>query len=253
MDSEQEPGKPLGAGTAAEDLTPGPSPTGEGSYAGGAAAAVSGELGMRGAPRARRRRKDARPDEILAAALEEFAEKGYAAARLDDVAQRAGVAKGTIYLYYSGKEELFKAVVRRTVMPRLDQIEAVALSYPGTVESFLRGPFLMLQQHLLQSDMRRLLRVFLAEGPLFPDLTAFYYHEVVSRGLRVLRTLIARGVERGELRETGLAELPQPLIAGMLVALLWEALLGRHAPLDTARLLETHVDVLLDGLKKRDG
>jgi len=201
-----------------------------------------------GHPR-RRRRKDARPDEILAAALEAFATSGYAATRLDDVARRAGVAKGTIYLYYAGKEQLFQAVVRRAVVPQLDHIERQAFAYPGPVEAFLRGPFLGLQHHLLQSDLRRLVRVMLTEGPLFPELTEFYYREVIARGLGVLRALIARGVERGEFRPTALAELPQPLIASAVLALLWESLFGHLHPLDTERLLETHVSLLLDGLR----
>lgn len=199
----------------------------------------------------RRRRKHERPDEILVAALDEFAEKGYAAARLDDVAKRAGVAKGTIYLYYAGKEALFQSVVRRAVVPQLDQFENAAASYSGSVEAFLRGPFLMLQKQLLLSDMRRLLRVFIAEGPLFPELTEFYYREVVSRGLGVMRAMIARGVERGELRETALDEFPQPLIAGALVGLIWESLFGRDHPLDIGRMLETHLTLMLDGLKAR--
>jgi AcrR family transcriptional regulator len=200
-------------------------------------------------PRQRRRRKDARPDEILAAAFEEFATRGYAATRLDDVARRAGVAKGTIYLYFAGKEQLFQAVVRRAVVPQLDRLERQALAESGPVEAFLRGPFIRLQLHLLQSDLRRLVRVLLTEGPLFPELTAFYYHEVIARGLAMLRALIARGVERGEFRATALGELPQPLLASTVLALLWESLFGHLHPLDTERLLETHISLLLDGLK----
>jgi AcrR family transcriptional regulator len=204
-----------------------------------------------GAARRRRRRKDERPEEILAAALEEFADKGYAATRLDDVARRAGVAKGTIYLYYEGKELLFQTVVRRAVAPQLDQLEHMVGSYPGSAESFLRGPFLTLQRNLVQSDIRRLLRVFLAEGTAFPELIEFYYREVVSRGMAVMRSLIERGVKAGEFRPSALSELPQPLIAGALVALLWESLFGREHPLDTERLLEIHIDLILDGLKAR--
>jgi len=197
----------------------------------------------------RRRRKDARPEEILVAALEEFAEKGYAATRLEDVARRAGVAKGTIYLYYEGKELLFQTVVRRAVAPQLDQLERRVQNYPGSAESFLRGPFLTLQRHLVQSDVRRLLRVFLAEGTAFPELTEFYYREVVSRGMAIMRSVIERGVINGEFRPSALSELPQPLIAGALVALIWESLFGRGHPLDTERMLETHIDLILDGLK----
>jgi AcrR family transcriptional regulator len=201
----------------------------------------------------RRRRKVDRPDEILAAALEEFAEKGYAATRLEDVARRACVAKGTIYLYYQGKEHLFQTVVRRTVSPRLDQLEQMAATYPGSAEAFMRGPFLALQRHLVQSDVRKLLRVFLAEGPLFPELTDFYYREVVARGMAIMRSLIVKGVANGEFRQTALSELPQPLVGGMLVAILWESLFGRQHPLDTERMLDTHISLLLDGLKARPG
>jgi hypothetical protein len=105
----------------------------------------------------------------------------------------------------------------------------------------------------VRSDVRRLLRVFLAEGPQFPELTEFYYHEVVSRGMSVMRALIARGVETGEFRDTALSDYPQPLIAGALVAILWESLFGQDHPLDTERMLETHVSLLLDGLKASTG
>jgi AcrR family transcriptional regulator len=189
----------------------------------------------------------------LAAAVEEFADRGYSATRLDDVARRADIAKGTIYLYYASKEELFQAVVRGAVAPQLAQLEAAAVSYSGSAESFLRGPFLLLQSHLLGSDVRKLLRVLLVEGSQFPELTEFYYREVVSRGLALMSALIARGVERGEFRETALSEMPQPLIAGALLGLLWESLFGRALPLDTERLLETHISLILDGLKPRPG
>jgi AcrR family transcriptional regulator len=198
----------------------------------------------------RRRRKDARPQEILAAALDEFAEKGFAATRLEDVARRAGIAKGTIYLYYASKEELFRAVVRH-LLPQFDQIERMMLNYPGSVEAMLRGPFLELQRQLLQTDLPRLLSVLLAEGQRFPDLVEFYYQEALAPGLRVARTLIQRGVERGEFRETALVDLPQPLIAGVLVAVVWESLIGHLHPLDAERLLETHMSLLLEGLTVR--
>jgi AcrR family transcriptional regulator len=197
--------------------------------------------------RRRRRRKDERPNEILAAAFEEFAEKGFAATRLEDVARRAGIAKGTIYLYYASKQELFRAVVRR-LLPRYDAIEHMVLDYPGSTESMLYGPFLEAQRQLLQSNLPRLLSVLLTEGQRVPDLVEFYYREALTPALGVARTIIQRGVDRGEFRKTALGELPQPLIAGVLVAVVWESLLGRLHPVDTGRLLETHMNLLLDGL-----
>jgi len=195
----------------------------------------------------RRRRKDERPKEILAAALDEFTEKGFAAARLEDVARRAGIAKGTIYLYYASKHELFRAVIRG-LLPRYDEIERMVLDYPGSTDAILRGPFLEVQRHLLQTDLPRLLSILLTEGQRVPDLVEFYYREALSPALGLACTIIRRGVERGEFRETALVELPQPLIAGVLVAVVWESLLGKLHPVDTGRLLETHMNLLLDGL-----
>jgi AcrR family transcriptional regulator len=195
----------------------------------------------------RRRRKHERPKEILAAALNEFSDKGFAAARLEDVARRAGIAKGTIYLYYASKHELFRAVVRH-LLPRYDVIERMVLDYPGSTDAMLRGPYLDVQRHLLQSDLPRLLSVLLTEGQRVPDLVEFYYREALSPALGVVRTIIERGVERGEFRETALVELPQPLIAGVLVAVVWQSLFGESHPVDTGRLLETHMNLMLDGL-----
>jgi AcrR family transcriptional regulator len=198
----------------------------------------------------RRRRKDERPNEILAAALDEFAEKGFTAARLADVARRAGIAKGTIYLYYSSKHELFRAVIR-SLLPRYGEIERMVLDYPGSTEALLRGPFLEVQRKLLQTDLPRLLSVLLTEGQRVPDLVDFYYREALSPALGMARSIIQRGVDRGEFRETALVELPQPLIAGVLVAVVWNSLLGNVHPVDTGQLLETHIDLLLDGLTLR--
>jgi AcrR family transcriptional regulator len=194
----------------------------------------------------RRRRKDERPNEILAAALDEFAEKGFTAARLADVARRAGIAKGTIYLYYSSKHELFRAVIRG-LLPRYGEIERMVLDYPGSTEALLRGPFVEVQRQLLQTDLPSLLSVLLTEGQRVPDLVEFYYREALSPALGVARAII----QRGEFRETALVELPQPLIAGVLVAIVWNSLLGKVHPVDTGQLLETHIDLLLDGLTLR--
>jgi AcrR family transcriptional regulator len=199
-----------------------------------------------------RRRKEARPDEILDAAMAEFAEHGYDAARLDRVAQRAGIAKGTIYLYFSSKEALFEAVAMRAIGPQLGAIGAQVQSFSGSTEEFIRGPFKQAQLRLLQSDARHLARIILTEGRNFPDLTEFFYREVVQQGLDTLRGVVARGVASGEFRQTGLDEYPQPLMAVTVLAMLWETLLRRHGmQLDVERLLDTHLDVVLEGLRAR--
>ena len=198
-----------------------------------------------------RRRKQARPDEILDAALAEFAEHGYGAARLDRVAQQAGIAKGTIYLYFPSKEELFKAVALRAIMPQMHVITVLTQTFSGSMEEFIRGPFKEAQLQLLRSDMRHLGRILLTEGRSFPDLTAFYLTEIVQRGVAALRGVVSRGVASGEFRHSGLDQMPHPLMAAAVMGLLWHSLLERHAPLDVEQLLNTHLDVLLEGLKAR--
>ena len=196
-----------------------------------------------------RRRKEARPQEILDAALAEFAANGYAATRLDDVARRAGISKGTIYLYFDSKEELFRGVVRRSVVPQLDVLRAAVEGFGGSAEAFLRTRFKEFALRLVDSEVRFIFRLLVAEGHKFPDLTRFYADEVIGRGMAVLRRLVARGVARGEFRPTALDEVPQLLIAPALLGLLWKALFDRHRPLDLELMLDTYVDLLLNGLK----
>jgi AcrR family transcriptional regulator len=200
-------------------------------------------------PRRRRERKDNRPQEIVAAAFEEFATKGYAATRLEDVASRAHVSKGLPYLYFKTKEELFKAVVRSVITSHFDVIRKQMETTTLSVEDFLRGPFLSFIQELVRSKRAFIVRLLIAEGHKHPELTKFYFDTVVSRGLETMTRLIDRGVESGEFRATRLREFPQLLIAPMLIAVIWRALFERHHHLDTDGLLETHIDLMLDAIK----
>ena len=194
---------------------------------------------------ARNRAPAERSDAIIGAAMEEFAANGYAGARLDDVAARAGVSKGLVYVYFETKEALFKAVVRRVLVPRFESLIADTEASPLTTAELLRGPVLAFMQSLPKSRLRVLLRLMIAEGPKHPDLTAFYHAEVIARGTAFLRGLLRRGVARGELRANALEEFPQLVIAPMLVAVVWSMLFERHAPLDTDRMLAAHIDLLI--------
>jgi AcrR family transcriptional regulator len=201
----------------------------------------------------RRNRKDDRSQEIMAAAFEEFAAKGYAGTRLEDVASRAKVSKGLPYLYFKTKEELFKAVVRSVITSHFDvmreEMDTTALS----VEDFLKGPFLSFIQELVCSKRVFIVRLLIGEGHKHPELTKFYFDTVVARGLETLTRLIDRGVESGEFRETGLRAFPQLLIAPMLLAVIWRALFERHHHLDTDAMLKTHIDLIVDAIKAKDG
>ena len=201
-------------------------------------------------PSARRReRKDTRPQEIVAAAFEEFATHGYAATRLEDVASRARVSKGLPYLYFKTKEALFKAVVKSVITPHFDAIRKQMESTDMSSEEFLKGPFLAFIQELFLSRRAAIARLLIAEGHKHPELTAFYFEHVISHGIEAMRNLIDRGVARGEFRPTQLREFPQLLIAPVLTAVLWRALFERHRHLDTDKLLETHIGLIVDAIR----
>jgi AcrR family transcriptional regulator len=201
-----------------------------------------------------RRRKTARPVEILAAALASFAERGYAATRLDDVAARAGVTKGTLYLYFRNKEELFKAVVRQELLPTIELAEAMVAN--ATVPSLvLIEQFVGLFSQIIRSSLSAIPKLVLTEAGNFPDLARFYLEEVVDRGMSLLRSILERGVEAGELRPVDTQSTVMCVIAPLLVAALWRHSFERHAgrPLDIDALCRTHLDLLRHGLAAETG
>ena len=196
-----------------------------------------------------RRRKDTRPQEIVAAAFEEFAAKGYAATRLEDVASRARVSKGLPYLYFKTKEELFKAVIRSVITPLFDAMRERMLTTDMSCEAFLKGPFLSFVQELVGSRRVLIARLLIAEGHKHPELTGFYYEQVIAKGRETLQAFIDRGIERGEFKPTPLRDFPQLIIAPALLAVIWRTLFERHHHLDTNALLKTHIDLILDAIR----
>jgi AcrR family transcriptional regulator len=200
-------------------------------------------------PASRRRRdRDAREHEILQSAFEEFAAHGYAATRLEDVARRAGVAKGLPNFYFANKAELFKAVVRRLVLPDWSALESqLEGSESSTAE--LRSLIAVAYERLVGNPRaRELLRLLIAEGPRFPELTEFYYAEIVDHALGLLGKLLDRGIERGEIRPGPVLQYPQAIIGPALLAVVWELLFAERRPLDLARYFEAHLDLVTHGL-----
>jgi AcrR family transcriptional regulator len=194
-------------------------------------------------PRVRAGRRTERRAAILAAALEEFAARGFAATRLDDVARRAGVAKGTIYLYFRDKETLFQELVRTMLSPLVGAIEAAPLS-DLPIRAVVEMIFDVFVNEIYATRRKDVIRLILAEGPRFPKLAEFYYREVIARVLPVVRARLALAVERGELAHDALARFPQLLVAPALLAVLWSGLFGRFAPLDARELMRAHLDLL---------
>jgi AcrR family transcriptional regulator len=198
-------------------------------------------------PRFRRRKQD-RPAEIAEAALAEFSDKGYDATRVDDVARRAGVSKGLLYLYFRTKEELFKAVIRNFVSPRVRALEDAIRDTTLSGEEFLRGPFLAFAKAIPKSPARVLIRLMITEGPKYPDLAEYYWDKVVSHGIAAIRKLIARSVESGEFRKSALEEFPQLLISPVLISVIWGSLFDEQHKLDTDRFIESHVDIIVSSI-----
>lgn len=194
------------------------------------------------------RRKEDRPQEIADAAFKMFAEKGYAATRIDDVAKRAGVSKGLTYLYYKTKEDLFKAVVKNVVVRRVESLIGNVESTELSSEEFLRGPLLDFMKQVPGSPIAIVIRLLISEGPRHPDLVNYYYENVVARGLGAIRQFVARGVERGEFRREALDHQPHLFLAPMMLSMIWR-LVFTDKPLDTDQLMESQVEILLAEMK----
>jgi AcrR family transcriptional regulator len=194
------------------------------------------------------RRKEDRPQEIADAAFAAFAEKGYAATRIDDVARRAGVSKGLTYLYYKTKEDLFKAVVKNVVVRRVDALIGDVETSTLSSEEFIRGPLLSFMKKIPGSPIAIVIRLLVSEGPRHPDLVAYYYENVVERGLGAIRRFIERGVERGEFRREALDLQPHLFLAPMMLSIIWR-LIFSDRPLDTDDLMESQLDMLLAQFK----
>ena len=184
----------------------------------------------------------AKREAILAAALEEFSGRGFEATRLDDVARRAGVAKGTIYLYFRDKETLFQELVRSMLTPVVGGIEALGEADIPTralaaqlVDLFVREVF--------ETRRKDVIRLMIAEGRRFPKIAEFYYREVLSRIIAAVRALLARAVARGE-APAALVDFPQIIAAPGLVAIIWSGLFERFEPLDVRAMMQAHVDLL---------
>jgi AcrR family transcriptional regulator len=197
-----------------------------------------------------RRRKDARPAEILDAALAVFAERGYAATRMDDIALRAGVTKGTIYLYFDSKDSVFETLVRESIGTALARLLADADRFEGSAADLLRLMLRGIGRFVTTSDRVVLPKIIVAEAGNFPALVQFYRREVIDRGLALLQSVIARGVARGEFRPVTPEHAARICVAPLLLAAVWRTTFAPldAVPYDYEALVETHIDLLLNGL-----
>jgi AcrR family transcriptional regulator len=184
-----------------------------------------------------------RREAIIAAAMDEFIARGFAATRLDDIAKRAGVAKGTIYLHFKDKESMFEELIRIAIVPLVGRMQGPP-PVSGTVRDLIEAFAFNFIQEVATTRRGDIVRLIVAEGPRFPAIADFYYREVVSKGLAGMRAMIELGINRGEIANKNLAKFPQILVAPAMIAVIWQSLFARHAPLDAVEMFRTHLDLI---------
>jgi len=196
------------------------------------------------------RRKQARPGEILDAALKVFAEKGYAATRMEDIAARAGVTKGTIYLYFPSKAEVFTTVARETVGVALAGVAQQVRAFKGSSCELLVLLLSSIAAFLQDKDRAMLPKIIISESGNFPELARIWRHEVIDKALSMVTGAIAQGVARGEFRPLPPEHVARLCIAPIMLSVIWRTTFAAvdAIPFDHKRLFATHLDVLLKGL-----
>ena len=200
----------------------------------------------------RERRKDARPGELLAAALDLFVEKGFAGTRAEEVALRAGVSKGTLFLYFSSKEELFKAVVRNSISDRFPKWTAELDAFSGSTADMLRKCMFGWWTGVGDTKASGISKLMMSEARNFPELSSFYRQEVIDPGNELIRRILQRGVDRGEFRAIDVNHTVYAVLAPMLFLTIWKHSLGAstgNAPeLVPEDFLAAQVDIILNGI-----
>lgn len=196
------------------------------------------------------RRKDARPDEIIQAALEVFTERGFAATKLEDVARKAGVTKGTIYLYFENKEALFKALIRGTIVPVIAKGEEIAQAFTGSARDLFEKLVRQYWRLVGETSLASIPRLMIAEAGNFPQLARFYYQEVITRGHRLMAGVLERGIKAGEFKKVDLAVATKLAMAPLLHAVVARKAFAHCMPeaFDVPTYLDTHIELFLHGI-----
>lgn len=202
--------------------------------------------------RVRRRLKAERPGAIIRAALEAFSANGFAATRLDDVAARAGITKGTIYNYFPSKEDLFAATLTETIRPVLDHLRALAADADVSALDSLRQHLAFMAERMIEDPGGRdIVRILLSEGHRFPTLVDRWSTEILDPMTQALTAVLRRGVERGEFGPSAVQDFPHLVVAPVFLCHNWQVLFGARRPLDIRRFFDTALDLLAHGLLRR--
>lgn len=189
-----------------------------------------------------------RHEQILSAAFEVFAARGFEAARIDEVAAQAGVAKGTVYLYFKNKEQLFRAVVRSLIPKRLDLL---VKTLPGRPPELLRGLAEQMYTNIVRNrKVRAIVRMLISESGRFPQLAEIYHREIIAPGMKALRGVLADGIAAGDFRQIKAIDFPQIIAAPALLAMVWQLLFDAKHPLDLNAYQQAHVELVQNSLRK---
>jgi TetR/AcrR family transcriptional regulator len=200
----------------------------------------------------RERRKEARPGELLDAALDLFVEKGFSATRVEEVAARAGVSKGTLFLYFQSKEDLFKAVVRENIANKFPAWQEEFLTFAGTSSDMLRYALVSWWERIGKTRVSGITKLVMSEAQNFPEIAAFYQEEVIKPGNAMIRSILNRGVQSGEFRDMDLEQAVHIIVAPMIFLMMWKHSMGACAAsakiVDPEQFIHMQVDVLLHGM-----
>ena len=200
----------------------------------------------------RERRKEARPGELLDAALDLFVEKGFSATRADEVAARAGVSKGTLFLYFQSKEDLFKAVVRENIANKFPTWQEEFLTFEGSSADMLRYALTSWWERIGKTRASGITKLVMSEAQNFPEIAAFYQEEVIQPGNAMIRRILERGIQAGEFREMDLEQAVHIIVAPMIFLMMWKHSMGACAAsakiVNPEQFIHMQVDVLLHGM-----
>jgi AcrR family transcriptional regulator len=192
-----------------------------------------------------RRNPEGRRQAILDAGLAVFAAKGFEASKLDDVAEKAGVAKGTIYLHFRDKQDLLEQIVRNAAAPVLGKLEDVAKLPDMPLRAALQAMFALFLKEVIGTKRKHVVRLVLTEGARFPAIAKFYHREVISRGMSILRELLHRAHASGEIASADLEKFPQLVLAPLILAVIWDGVFARIEALDFEGMFAAHCDLLI--------
>lgn len=200
-----------------------------------------------------KKRKEARIAEILQAAVEEFSENGFVGAKIEAIAARAGVAKGTVYIYYNTKEEVFEAIVRDRISPVFKLISGIVKLWPGSQAMLLKQIISRFYSEIVENEERRMiLKTLISESARFEDLAKFYFQEILVPARKMFKSIIKKGIKKGEFRDTPIVNEPIIIVGPALMAAVWKMTFESAERLNTKRWLEAHLDLVIHGLQNTD-